>query len=742
MNGSRLSAAEILRLSDDSGDVREFAGPEVRIGRDPACEWCIESGNSVSAVHARMLFRDGRWWLEDAGSRNGTFIGRHRLVPDESIALQAGVSFRLAAAGPTFRVVPAAGAGEAGMATLVEDGSRTVVEGPVESATLLMGDATALLPPASPRAPVEEQKTAETRAISRPGALEARERALAAYEQAAAAPARPVSPPPGAAVPRTSAPDWGDVSAPPVPRVHAVFKALDTKQHFALTGPRARIGRSPECEFRVTVTDANVVSRVHAELRMEGGVVTLTDSGSSFGTYVNGGQLSGPREIVAGDLITLGLAGPRLLATEVNGVRAPEDLLAAAPASIPAQPTAAGANPAKGMTLFVKRLAEDAARSSTRRLRHLLLGSVVTFAIALVALQVISESRASATKSELERQRREAERVRQESRELRAAASREAERLQAELQRAQEASAPRATVESLQRSLESAMLRTGAMEASLTRAGSTLRSQLAATDSLRRRAEETLSRLRADLARAQLDARSRSADSLQRAVEDAQRQLTMYDAQFRTLQSVTIAGTAEGDQRAIGEVTLYRGRRALRASAFVISASGYLLSARDALGVGDGGWDSVSVSFGDDSHHWPATVASVSRAKPLDVVLLKIRDYNGAHLRRLDWAGTRGAVNEPAAIIGYGGGDGGGASLGNRPHVSAAIVSRSAQDRMRLEVFGAASANGSPVFGANGEVIGMLQLALPREGVAYAARLYRVVPILPPALQAELGIRP
>lgn len=738
MTGSKTSTSHVLRLSDDSGGTREFTGPEVRIGRDPACEWCIESTNSVSAVHARMLFRDGGWWLKDAGSRNGTFVGERRLVSDESIALRPGVAFRLAAAGPVFRVMPGPGASDAAMATLVEDGARTMIEGPVESATLLMGAATALMPP-STRPQIGEERTAETKAISRPGALEARERAMAAYgEPGAGAQSQPPAPPPAAGVPRTSAPDWGDLSAPPVPRVFAVFNSLDTKQHFALTGPRARIGRSPECEFRVTVTDANVVSRVHAELRMEGGAVRLNDCGSSFGTYVNGGQLSAPRDIVAGDLITLGLAGPRLLATEVNGVRAPDDALPAALA-VNSAPTAVGASPAKGMTLFVKRLAEDAARSSTRRLRYLLLGSVMTFAAALIAVQLVSERRARATESELERQRQEADRVRQESRDLRATALREAERLQGELLRAQEASAPRATVESLQRSLESAMLRTGAMEASLSRAGSTLRSQLAATDSLRRRAEENLARLRADLARVQADPRSRSADSVQRAIEDAQRQLTMYDAQFRTLQSVTIAGTAEGDQRAIGQVTLYRGRRALRASGFVVSGSGYLLSARDALGIDDGAGDSIVVTFGDPPRRWVASVASVSRAKPLDVVILKLKDYDGAVLRRLDWAGTGGSVNEPAAVIGYGAD---GAAAANRPNVSAAIVSRSAQDRMRLEVFGAPSAQGSPVFGANGEVIGMLQLALPREGVAYAARLYRVVPILPSALLAELGIRP
>ena len=732
MSGGKPSTTDVLRLSDDSGTVREFRLPEVRIGRDPACEWCIETSGSVSAVHARITFRDGGWWLADNGSRNGTFFGDRRLAPEESVALRSGVSFRLAAAGPAFRVVPAVP-----LATMIENAGGTLVDGSLDAgATLLVGDATALMSPAPVLEMHESAAAGTTRAISRPGALTARERAMANFETAPAPAPAPAATVPVAA--STSAPDWSDPVPPAASRVFAVFNAIDTQQHFALTGSLARIGRAPECEFRLSVTDASVVSRVHAELRVEAGVVQLSDKGSSFGTFVNGGQLTAPRDIAPGDLIQLGATGPRLVATEVNGVRAPDGAVAAARLAPAAPPTAVGASPAKGMTLFVKRLAEEAARSSTRRLRLLLLGAVASFAIALVAIQLASNARARETESELARQRDEAERVRQESRELRATAAQDAARLRAELERARQASAPRATVDSLQRSLQSAVLRTGAMEASFARAGSTLRSQLAAIDSLRRRSDDNLTRLRGELARAQVDPRARpAADSLQRAVDEAQRQLTMYDAQFRTLQSVAIAGAAEGDQRAIGQAVAYRSGKATRSSGFIISASGYFLAARDALGAEAAAPDSIVVAFGEPSRRWTATVASVSRAKALDVVVLKLRDYDGPHLRRLDWAGTRGAVNEPAAIIGHPIGE-----VAARPGVSAAIISRSAPDRMRLEVFGTPSSNGSAVFAASGEVIGMLQLALPREGVAYAARLYRVIPILPPELQAELGVRP
>ncbi|MGE3855553.1 MAG: FHA domain-containing protein [Dehalococcoidia bacterium] len=34
----------------------------------------------VSARHARLVPEDGAWWVEDLGSTNGTYVGRHRVA--------------------------------------------------------------------------------------------------------------------------------------------------------------------------------------------------------------------------------------------------------------------------------------------------------------------------------------------------------------------------------------------------------------------------------------------------------------------------------------------------------------------------------------------------------------------------------------------------------------------------------------------------------------------------------------
>ncbi len=69
------------------------------IGRDSDNQVVIED-TTVSGRHAALVYRDGRWWLEDLGSTNGTWLGDHRVAGPEPIAagelIQVGrISLRL-----------------------------------------------------------------------------------------------------------------------------------------------------------------------------------------------------------------------------------------------------------------------------------------------------------------------------------------------------------------------------------------------------------------------------------------------------------------------------------------------------------------------------------------------------------------------------------------------------------------------------------------------------------------------
>jgi FHA domain/Domain of unknown function (DUF1707) len=70
-----------------------------------------------------------------------------------------------------------------------------------------------------------------------------------------------------------------------------------------------RIGRDITCGLRIADTS---VSRLHAELRLEGDVWLLRDLGSMNGTWINGLRVTGAAAVRAGDVVMFGAIGYRL----------------------------------------------------------------------------------------------------------------------------------------------------------------------------------------------------------------------------------------------------------------------------------------------------------------------------------------------------------------------------------------------------------------------------------------------
>jgi hypothetical protein len=90
--------------------------------------------------------------------------------------------------------------------------------------------------------------------------------------------------------------------------------AWRTPQLPALPLPRdpagpVKIGRLPGCDLKL---GDESVSRVHAELRLEGGTWLLHDLGSTNGTQVNGWRVIGTVPVRAGDRVSFGSVSFRL----------------------------------------------------------------------------------------------------------------------------------------------------------------------------------------------------------------------------------------------------------------------------------------------------------------------------------------------------------------------------------------------------------------------------------------------
>jgi hypothetical protein len=81
----QVMAGEIWLTFPDGTDHE--LGDGVSIGRDTTNDLVLESA-AVSREHAGVTFRDGRWYLEDRGSFNGTYLNGTRVVPGTPLPLR------------------------------------------------------------------------------------------------------------------------------------------------------------------------------------------------------------------------------------------------------------------------------------------------------------------------------------------------------------------------------------------------------------------------------------------------------------------------------------------------------------------------------------------------------------------------------------------------------------------------------------------------------------------------------
>ena len=65
-----------------AGETFTPQGDRTTIGRSPDCPVFLDDV-TVSRRHAVLVERDGRWFVEDQGSLNGTFVNRERVESSE-----------------------------------------------------------------------------------------------------------------------------------------------------------------------------------------------------------------------------------------------------------------------------------------------------------------------------------------------------------------------------------------------------------------------------------------------------------------------------------------------------------------------------------------------------------------------------------------------------------------------------------------------------------------------------------
>ncbi len=95
---AKAPAAQLLDIGGQAGDAGRalpLATARTTIGRDPN-NGVVLDDDTISSEHAAIEVRDGRYWLEDLRSTNGTRLGDRRLADGERLPLKGGDHVRFA----------------------------------------------------------------------------------------------------------------------------------------------------------------------------------------------------------------------------------------------------------------------------------------------------------------------------------------------------------------------------------------------------------------------------------------------------------------------------------------------------------------------------------------------------------------------------------------------------------------------------------------------------------------------
>jgi pSer/pThr/pTyr-binding forkhead associated (FHA) protein len=87
-----LASLEVINEGPMKGRKFEIFTPLTNIGRGPHNDVPLVD-ESVSDSHAKILKRDGGWWLVDQGSTNGSYVGGRRVQGEQQLVGAPDVRF-------------------------------------------------------------------------------------------------------------------------------------------------------------------------------------------------------------------------------------------------------------------------------------------------------------------------------------------------------------------------------------------------------------------------------------------------------------------------------------------------------------------------------------------------------------------------------------------------------------------------------------------------------------------------
>ncbi|QRN83575.1 FHA domain-containing protein [Chloroflexota bacterium] len=74
-----IAPITLIPLGEDLVEPKQYAQPEIIIGRDPA-NVCHLEDSTVSLRHLKLFYRNQHWWAEDLESTNGSYLNGDPLL--------------------------------------------------------------------------------------------------------------------------------------------------------------------------------------------------------------------------------------------------------------------------------------------------------------------------------------------------------------------------------------------------------------------------------------------------------------------------------------------------------------------------------------------------------------------------------------------------------------------------------------------------------------------------------------